>query len=56
MLRFAFDILEQAHVAVAPGIDFGPNGEGFLRICYANSIENLTEGLERLSAFLDSRR
>lgn len=56
VLRFAFDILEQAHVAVAPGIDFGPNGEGFLRICYANSVENLTEGLDRLSAFLDSRR
>jgi len=48
----AFDILEKAHVGVTPGIDFGKNGEGFLRFSYANSLENITEGLNRLENYL----
>jgi (5-formylfuran-3-yl)methyl phosphate transaminase len=48
----AFDILEHAKVAVAPGIDFGPNGEGYLRFSYANSLENIREGLSRLKQYL----
>jgi (5-formylfuran-3-yl)methyl phosphate transaminase len=48
----AFDILEHAKVAVAPGIDFGPNGEGYLRFSYANSLENIREGLRRLKQYL----
>ncbi|OQX62699.1 MAG: aspartate aminotransferase [Desulfococcus sp. 4484_241] len=49
----AFDILEKAHVGVAPGIDFGKNGEGYLRFSYANSMENITEGLDRLERYLE---
>ena len=52
----AFDILEKVKVGVAPGIDFGPGGEGFLRFSYANSLENLQEGLSRLEAYLAQRR
>jgi aspartate/methionine/tyrosine aminotransferase len=52
----AFDILEQAKVGVAPGIDFGPGGEGFLRFSYANSLENLAEALRRLETYLARRR
>jgi (5-formylfuran-3-yl)methyl phosphate transaminase len=48
----AFDILEHAKVAVAPGIDFGPNGEGYLRFSYANSLDNIHEGLRRLRQYL----
>jgi aspartate/methionine/tyrosine aminotransferase len=48
----AFDILEHAKVAVAPGIDFGMNGEGYLRFSYANSLENIHEGLRRLRQYL----
>lgn len=51
----AFDILNQAHVGVAPGIDFGPNGEGYLRFSYANSIENIAEGMQRLEAYINNR-
>uniref|UniRef100_A0A7C3SIF3 Aminotransferase n=1 Tax=Desulfobacca acetoxidans TaxID=60893 RepID=A0A7C3SIF3_9BACT len=51
----AFDLLEQAKVGVAPGIDFGPGGEGFLRFSYANSLENLTEALRRLEIYLAGR-
>ena len=53
--RLAFDILEKAGVALAPGIDFGAGGEGRLRISYANSIENLAEGVRRLETYLDGR-
>jgi aspartate/methionine/tyrosine aminotransferase len=51
--RFAFDILKEAKVAVAPGIDFGTNAEGYLRFCYANSLENIEEGMNRLGRYLD---
>ncbi|ABW67388.1 pyridoxal phosphate-dependent aminotransferase [Desulfosudis oleivorans] len=51
----AFDILEKARVGVAPGIDFGKNGEGFLRFSYANSLENIAEGLNRLEPYLERR-
>lgn len=50
--EFAFQILEEAGVAVTPGTDFGSFGEGFIRLCYANSMENLSEGMNRLEAFL----
>ena len=49
---FAFRILEEAGVAVTPGIDFGPGAEGYIRISYACSMENLKEGLVRLERFL----
>ena len=51
----AFEILEKAGVGVTPGIDFGKNAEGYLRLSYANSIENIKEGLDRLEVFLKSR-
>ena len=51
-LRFAQDILDKAQVAVAPGIDFGRGGEGYLRFSYATSLENITIGMKRLSAYL----
>jgi aspartate/methionine/tyrosine aminotransferase len=49
--KLAFDILEKAHVGVAPGIDFGRNGEGYLRFSYANSMENISEGMTRLEKY-----
>ena len=51
--KLAFDILEKAHVGVTPGIDFGKNGEGYLRFSYANSMENIMEGLNRIAHYLD---
>ncbi|HBZ54710.1 MAG TPA: aspartate aminotransferase, partial [Syntrophobacteraceae bacterium] len=52
---FAFEILEHAHVGIAPGIDFGPHGEGYVRFSYANSLENIAEGLARLERYIESR-
>lgn len=51
--QLAFDILEKARVGVTPGIDFGTNAEGYLRFSYANSIENIEEGLRRLGNYLE---
>ncbi|EFK11816.1 putative aspartate transaminase [delta proteobacterium NaphS2] len=48
----AFEILEKADVGVTPGIDFGKNAEGYIRFSYANSIENIREGLNRIERFL----
>ncbi|MDP4858443.1 MAG: pyridoxal phosphate-dependent aminotransferase [Desulfobacterales bacterium] len=50
--ELAFDILAKAHVGVTPGIDFGQNGEGYLRFSYANSMENIAEGMDRMEAYL----
>ena len=53
--QLAFDILEKAHVGVTPGVDFGAGGEGFLRLSYANSLENIHEALARLAGYLGRR-
>jgi len=50
----AFEILEKAGVGVSPGIDFGRNAEGYLRISYANSLDNIKEGLDRIESYLQS--
>jgi len=50
---FAFDILQEAKVGIAPGIDFGSNAEGYLRFSYANSMENIEEGMKRLERYLE---
>jgi aspartate/methionine/tyrosine aminotransferase len=47
-------ILTKAGVAVLSGTDFGPHGEGYLRLCYANSLENIERALDRLRTFFAS--
>ena len=51
-LRFAMELLENAKVAVAPGIDFGKNGEGYLRFSYSTSVEKIREGIARINHHL----
>lgn len=53
--ELAFEILEKAGVGVSPGIDFGQNAEGYLRFSYANSIENIKQGLDRIERYLQQR-
>ena len=53
--KLAFDILEHARVAVTPGIDFGTNGEGYIRFSYANSLDRIQEGLRRIETYLKQR-
>ena len=47
-------LLEKGGVALLPGTAFGAFGEGFLRLSYANSIENIQEALRRITAVLGS--
>jgi aspartate aminotransferase len=47
-------ILEQAGVALLPGTAFGSQGEGFLRLSYATSMDQIEQGLERLESFFSS--
>ena len=50
----ASEMLINAGIACAPGPIFGPQGEGYLRFCYVNSIENIETMLEKLSKFLSA--
>ena len=54
--EFATRLLEEEHVAVVPGSAFGACGEGFVRISYAYSLENLKLAMERLSRFVGHLR
>lgn len=47
---FADVMLEKAGVAILPGSNFGAQGEGFVRLCYASSRENIAEALKRIAA------
>lgn len=52
-LAFARRLVDEADVGLAPGIAFGPRGEGHLRLCFASGEAALAEALERLRPFLD---
>ncbi len=52
---FCLEVLEKARVAITPGIDFGSGGQGYVRFSYANSLENLAEGADRLERYLKER-
>ncbi len=54
--EFATTLLHEEKVAVVPGTAFGDCGEGFLRISYAYSIENLKIALDRIENFVNRHR
>lgn len=54
--EFATRLLQEEKVAIVPGTAFGDSGEGFLRISYAYSLENLKEALGRLRCFVEKLR
>ena len=54
--EFATRFLKEEKVAVVPGTAFGDCGEGFLRISYAYSLENLKIAIERLKDFVTRLR
>ena len=51
---FAIRLLKEKHTVVVPGTGFGEGGEGFVRISYATSEENIREGLKRIAEFVAS--
>ena len=50
--EFAEKLLKEQKLAVVPGTAFGNSGEGFIRISYAYSIDQLREALDRIEAFI----
>ena len=54
--RIADALLDEAGVVTLPGTGFGAEGEGFIRISYANSQENLREGLRRIAEWVGKHR
>jgi len=53
--RLAMDILDNTGVGVTPGIDFGPGAQRYIRFSYANSEDNIREGVSRVAEYLASR-
>lgn len=49
-------LLEKAHIAMVPGDVFGPGGEGYVRMSFANSYENIVEGCRRLRQAVEELR
>ena len=54
--EFATRLLQEENVAAVPGNAFGDSGEGYLRISYAYSLDNLKKAMERLSRFVKKLR
>ena len=52
--EFCERLICEEQVAVIPGTAFGPGGEGFVRACYAASMENLAEALKRIERFINN--
>ena len=50
--EFAVKLLEQEKVACVPGGAFGPSGEGYLRCCFATSLEKIQIAMERMAGFV----
>ena len=55
-LEFCEKLLEEQKVAVVPGSAFGECGEGFVRVSYAYSVQQITTAMERIKAFVDNRK
>jgi aminotransferase len=55
-MDFARKLLTEQKVAVVPGTAFGPIGEGYIRISYASSMDNLKEAAARMQAFLKKNK
>ncbi|TAJ29742.1 pyridoxal phosphate-dependent aminotransferase [Bosea sp. (in: a-proteobacteria)] len=54
--KLASALLEEAGVATIGGPDFGVHGEGYIRLSYANSLENIEKALERMKRFLEQAK
>lgn len=54
--EFCEELLKDQKVACVPGTAFGSSGEGFIRVSYAYSIDEIKIALERIKLFLDNRK
>jgi aminotransferase len=54
-MEFAEELIRGARVVTVPGSAFGKMGEGYLRLVFANSDENLKEAVSRISQYIKER-
>jgi aminotransferase len=54
--EFAVRLLQEEKVACVPGGAFGPTGEGFVRCCFATSLEQIQEAMRRMARFVERLR
>jgi len=54
--EFSFGLLQKKKVACVPGPAFGPSGEGFVRCCYATSLDQIKEAMARIGEFLEETK
>jgi aminotransferase len=54
--EFSLAVLEKKKVACVPGGAFGPSGEGYVRCCYATSLEQIKEAMSRIGDFVNEVR
>ena len=54
-LQLSLDLLEEEHVAVAPGSTFGPSSDGYLRISLIPETNKIHEGIMRINNFLERK-
>jgi aspartate/methionine/tyrosine aminotransferase len=52
-LAFCKRLVHDARLGLAPGSAFGPEGQGFVRWCFAAAEDRIAEGVRRLKAFMD---
>lgn len=51
--HFALNLLEKAHVAVVPGLAFGPSGEGHIRMSFGRSEKDINEAMKRIKSIFN---
>lgn len=51
-MQFCLELAEQEHLALIPGMAFGPEGEGYIRLSYAASMTRLEEAMRRLTSYM----
>lgn len=54
--KFTLDLLDKAHVAVVPGVAFGPNGEGYIRINFGRDEKDIKEAFKRIGKYLREKK
>ncbi|WP_170999527.1 aminotransferase class I/II-fold pyridoxal phosphate-dependent enzyme [Paucilactobacillus kaifaensis] len=53
--KFCYELAKEAKVAVIPGASFGPGGEGYVRLSYAASTEDLNKAVSRIQAYVQQK-
>lgn len=53
---FAYGLLDSKQVVVVPGTAFGSGGDGYIRLSFATSMENIREGLDRIASYMEGIR